>query len=52
MSPPYACADLYERQHRMVLTADMLLVKGRVQREKLVVHIVADKLLDPSDRRR
>ena len=43
-------ADLYERQRRVVLTANMLGVEGRVQREGLVVHIVADKLIDLSDR--
>ena len=43
-------ADLYERQRRIVLTANMLGVEGRVQREGLVVHIVADKLIDLSDR--
>jgi error-prone DNA polymerase len=43
-------ADLYERQRRVVLTANMLAVQGRVQREGLVVHIVADKLLDLTDR--
>jgi error-prone DNA polymerase len=43
-------ADLYERQRRIVLTANMLAVEGRVQREGLVVHIVADKLIDMTDR--
>ncbi len=43
-------ADLYERQRRTVLGANMLGVEGRVQREGLVVHIVADKLIDLTDR--
>jgi error-prone DNA polymerase len=43
-------ADLYERQRRTVLTANMLAVEGRVQREGLVVHIVADNLIDLTDR--
>jgi error-prone DNA polymerase len=43
-------ADLYERQRRTVLSASMLAVEGRVQREGLVVHIVAEKLFDWSDR--
>jgi error-prone DNA polymerase len=43
-------ADLYERQRRAVLTANMLAVEGRVQREGLVVHMVADKLIDMTDR--
>ena len=42
-------ADLYERQRRTVLTSNMLAVEGRVQREGLVVHIVADKLIDLTD---
>jgi error-prone DNA polymerase len=42
-------ADLYERERRIVLTANMLAVEGRIQREGLVVHIVADKLTDLSD---
>ncbi|HYK80979.1 MAG TPA: OB-fold nucleic acid binding domain-containing protein [Micropepsaceae bacterium] len=43
-------ADLYERQRRTVLTANMLAVEGRVQREGLVVHIVADWLIDLTER--
>jgi error-prone DNA polymerase len=43
-------ADLYERQRRTVLTANMLAVEGRVQREGLVVHIVADRLTDLTSR--
>jgi error-prone DNA polymerase len=43
-------ADLYERQRRTVLTANMLAVEGRVQREGLVVHVVTDRLIDLSDR--
>jgi len=43
-------ADLYERQRRTVLAANMLAVEGRVQREGLVVHIVADRLIDLTDR--
>jgi error-prone DNA polymerase len=42
--------DLYERQRRTVLTANMLAVEGRVQREGLVVHIVADGLTDLTSR--
>jgi error-prone DNA polymerase len=43
-------ADLYEKQRRTVLTANMLAVEGRVQREGLVVHIVAENLIDLTDR--
>jgi error-prone DNA polymerase len=39
----------YERQRQVVHGAHMLAVEGRVQREGLVVHIVADKLIDLSD---
>jgi error-prone DNA polymerase len=42
--------SLFEKQRRVILTAQMLAVQGRVQREGLVVHIVADQLTDLSDR--
>jgi error-prone DNA polymerase len=42
--------DLYEKQRRTVLTANMLVVEGRIQREGLVVHIVAEKLIDLTHR--
>jgi error-prone DNA polymerase len=41
--------SLYEKQRQVVHGAHMLAVEGRVQREGLVVHIVADKLIDLSD---
>ena len=40
----------YEQQRSVILTANMLAVKGRVQREGDVVHIVAEHLTDLSDR--
>ena len=40
--------SLYEKQRQVVHGAHMLAVEGRVQREGLVVHIVADKLIDLS----
>jgi error-prone DNA polymerase len=40
--------SLYEKQRQVVHGAHMLAVEGRVQREGLVVHIVADKLVDLS----
>jgi error-prone DNA polymerase len=43
-------ASLYEKQRQVILTANMLGVEGRVQREGQVVHIVADKLIDFSSR--
>lgn len=39
---------LYERQRRVVLAARMLGVKGRVQREGAVVHLIAHRLTDLS----
>ena len=39
---------LYERQRRVVLGARMLGVKGRVQREGRVVHLIAHRLIDLS----
>ena len=40
--------SLYERQRRIVLSATLLAVDGKVQREGEVVHIVATKLHDAS----
>ncbi|WP_404419711.1 error-prone DNA polymerase [Brevundimonas vesicularis] len=40
--------SLYERQRRIVLSASMLVVDGKVQREGDVVHIVATQLHDGS----
>ncbi|WP_409514518.1 OB-fold nucleic acid binding domain-containing protein [Brevundimonas sp.] len=40
--------SLYEQQRRIVLSASMLVVDGKVQREGDVVHIVATKLHDAS----
>ena len=39
---------LYEKQRRVVLTASMLGVVGRVQREGDVVHVLAYRLIDLS----
>jgi len=41
--------SLYEQQRRTILTAGMLAVRGRIQREGEVVHLVAHKLTDLSD---
>jgi error-prone DNA polymerase len=41
--------SLYERQRRIVLSARMLGVKGEVQREGEVVHIIAHRLIDMTD---
>jgi len=40
---------LFEKQRRVVLSAAMLGVDGRVRREGEVVHIVVDRLHDLSD---
>jgi len=42
--------SLYEKQRQIILTANMLGVEGRVQRDGQVIHIVADKLIDFSSR--
>jgi error-prone DNA polymerase len=41
--------DLYEKQRRIILTASMMSVFGRVQREGEVVHIIVHRLTDLSD---
>jgi error-prone DNA polymerase len=40
--------DLYEKQRRVILTASMMAVYGRVQREGEVVHLIAHRLADLS----
>ena len=40
--------SLFEKQRRLILSAGMLGVEGRIQREGQVVHLVAHKLLDLS----
>ena len=40
---------LYEQQRRTILTASMLGIDGRIQREGDVVHLIAWKLFDLSD---
>jgi error-prone DNA polymerase len=41
-------SKIYERYRRIVLTSRLLMVRGRVQREGLVIHLVADHLEDKS----
>ena len=41
--------SLYEKQRRVILTASMLRVDGRIQREGEVVHVVAHRLHDLSE---
>jgi error-prone DNA polymerase len=38
--------SLYEKQRRIILTASMLSVHGRIQREGEVVHLIAHRLTD------
>ncbi len=40
---------LFEKQRRVVLGANMFAVRGRIQREGEVVHLIADNLHDLSD---
>jgi hypothetical protein len=40
--------DLFERQRYVILSADMIAVRGRVQREGAVVHVIAQNLTDLS----
>jgi error-prone DNA polymerase len=41
-------SDLFEKQRRVVLSAGMIAVAGRVQREGEVVHVIARTLTDLS----
>jgi error-prone DNA polymerase len=41
--------SLFERQRRLILSAGMMGVRGKVQREGDVIHVVADQLTDLSD---
>jgi error-prone DNA polymerase len=40
--------SVFERQRRLVLTAAMVACRGRVQREGIVIHVVAEHLIDLS----
>ena len=40
---------LFERQRRLILSASMISVRGRLQREGLVTHIIAGELTDNSE---
>ena len=40
---------LYERQRRVILSAGMMAVHGRIQREGEVVHLVAHRVIDLSE---
>ncbi len=40
---------VFERNRRVVMTAQFLQVRGKIEREGLVIHVVADQLVDLSD---
>jgi error-prone DNA polymerase len=40
---------VFERNRRTVMSAQFLLVRGKIEREGLVIHVVADELIDLSD---
>jgi error-prone DNA polymerase len=40
---------VFERYRRVVMGAQLLVVRGRLQREGIVIHVVADVMIDRSD---
>ena len=38
--------DVFERYRKLVLTASLLAVEGKVQKEGIVIHLVAERLID------
>jgi error-prone DNA polymerase len=40
---------VFERNRRVVMTAQFLQVRGKIEREGLVIHVVAEQLVDLSD---
>ena len=40
---------VFEKNRRVVMTAQFLQVRGRIEREGLVIHVVAEQLVDLSD---
>ncbi len=43
-------ADVFARYRQVVLKASLLMVEGRLQREQTVIHLVAQRLTDMTDR--
>ena len=41
---------VFEKNRRTVMTAQFLKVRGKIEREGLVIHVVADQLIDLSRR--
>ncbi|TWT05961.1 error-prone DNA polymerase [Reyranella sp. CPCC 100927] len=42
--------DVFEANRRIVMNAQLLLVRGKIQREGIVIHVVAERFVDLSDR--
>jgi error-prone DNA polymerase len=40
--------DVFERHRKLVMTASFLIVRGRLQREGEVIHLVAEQFVDMS----
>jgi error-prone DNA polymerase len=47
-----AAWSLFERQHRVIVSAGMIACRGKVQREGDVIHVIADYAIDLSGRLR
>ena len=43
-------ADVFERYRGIVLKASLLAIEGRLQREEKVIHVVAEQMVDLTDR--
>jgi error-prone DNA polymerase len=41
---------MFERYRRLVMSAQFLLVRGRIEREGFVIHVIAEELVDLTDR--
>jgi error-prone DNA polymerase len=41
--------SMFERYRRVVLGAQLMVVRGKLQREGIVIHVVADAMIDRSD---
>ncbi|HKU96770.1 MAG TPA: error-prone DNA polymerase [Vineibacter sp.] len=42
--------DVFQANRRVVMNAQFLLVRGRIQREGIVIHVVAEEFVDLTDR--
>ncbi|WP_431469047.1 error-prone DNA polymerase [Sphingosinithalassobacter sp. LHW66-3] len=41
--------DRFEAQRRTIMSAAMISIRGRVQREGIVIHVITDRIVDRSD---